>query len=67
MPGSTPSRVEIDNLGIPPLAGICSYAEAAEPGTVGRRDGRPAQALRLRLRRLHEVGAAHLPRRPNGK
>jgi bacterioferritin (cytochrome b1) len=25
-------RVDIDNLGIPPLAGICSYEEACKPG-----------------------------------
>jgi hypothetical protein len=59
-----PAAFEIDNLGIPPLAGVCSYAEAAEPGL-----SVDATVDRLRrcgyaLRRLHEVATAHLPSTP---
>ena len=64
MPGSTPSRVEIDNLGIPPLAGICSYAAAASRDC---RSSKPSSALKrcnYVLRRLHDVGVAHLAATP---
>ena len=59
-----PADFEIDNLGIPPLAGICSYAEAAEPGlsvdaTVDR-----LKRYGYALRQLHEVATAHLPSTP---
>src|SRR5919106_478292 len=56
--------VGIDNLGIPPLAGVCSYETATRPGL-------PVEQAVLRLkrlnyvgRRLHETAAAHLPRTP---
>jgi hypothetical protein len=59
-----PAGFEIDNLGIPPLAGVCSYAEAAEPGlsvdaTVDR-----LKRYGYALRQLHEVATAHLPSTP---
>jgi hypothetical protein len=59
-----PADFEIDNLGIPPLAGICSYAEAAQPGlsvdaTVDR-----LKRCNYALRRLHEIATAHLPSTP---
>jgi hypothetical protein len=54
----------IDNLGIPPLAGVCTYEQAARPG-VGV-DGTVERLLRLNyvVRRLYEIGAAHLARTP---
>jgi hypothetical protein len=53
--------VEIDNLGIPPLAGIATYEEASRPGL-----GVDASVERLRrleyiLRRLHLLAARALP------
>ena len=59
-----PADFEIDNLGIPPLAGVCSYAEAAEPGlsvdaTVDR-----LKRYGYALRQLHEAATAHLPSTP---
>jgi hypothetical protein len=55
---------ETDNQGIPVLAGVCSYARAAQPGL-----GVDATVERLKrygyaLRQLHEVAAAHLPSTP---
>ncbi len=64
MPGSTPSRVEIDNLGIPPLAGICSYAAAARPGLPVEQTVLRLKRCNYVLRRLHDVGAAHLAATP---
>ena len=58
------ARIEIDNLGIPPLAGVCSYEEAEEPGlSVGETVG---FLLRYNyvLTRLNAIAAAHLPRTP---
>ena len=59
-----PAEFEIDNLGIPPLAGVCSYAEAAEPGLSV--DGTVDRLKRYgyALRQLHEVATAHLPSTP---
>jgi uncharacterized phosphosugar-binding protein len=54
----------IDNLGFPPLAGVCSYEDAARPGL-----SVDETVLRLKrsnhvLRRLHEIATAHLPHTP---
>jgi hypothetical protein len=56
--------LEIDNLGIAPLAGVCSYERAAGPG-VGV-DATVARLKRLNyvLKRLYVIGAAHLARTP---
>lgn len=56
--------VSIDNLGIPPLAGVCSYERAAQPGL-----GVEATVERLKhynyvARRLYETAAAHLAATP---
>jgi hypothetical protein len=58
------SQTKTDNRGIPPLAGICGYEEAARPGL-------PVEATVVRLkrynymlRRLHEIGAAYLAATP---
>jgi hypothetical protein len=58
------AKLQVDNQGIPPLAGLCSYQDAAKPGlgvdeTVGR-----LKRYGYALRRLHEVAAAHLPATP---
>ena len=57
------SLVGIDNRGFPPLAGFCDYDTAARPGSV---DDTVARLKRYNhvLRRLHEIGAAHLPATP---
>jgi len=56
--------VEIDNLGIPPLAGVCTYEEASRPG----HDVDAAVGLLKRFvyaeTRLNKVIAAHLARTP---
>ena len=56
--------LKLDNLGIPPLAGVCSYERASTPGvdveqTVGR-----LKRLNYVLKRLYQLGAAHLARTP---
>src|SRR6185369_5061899 len=56
--------VEIDNLGIPPLAGVCSYEEAARPGLAVDRAVTRLKRLNYVGRRLHETAAAHLPHTP---
>jgi hypothetical protein len=55
---------DVDNRGIPPLAGICSYEDAARPGL-----GVDETVTRLKrynyvLRRLQEIGVSHLPATP---
>lgn len=58
------SLVEIDNRGIPPLAGICSYEEAARPGLSVDETVARLKRYNYVLRRLQEIGAAHLPSTP---
>ncbi len=58
------SLVEIDNRGIPPLAGICSYEEAARPGLTVDETVARLKRYNYVLRRLQEIGAAHLPSAP---
>lgn len=56
--------IEIDNLGFPPLGGICDYERAARPGlTVDETVTRLKRYSHV-LRRLHETAAAHLPSTP---
>jgi hypothetical protein len=56
--------VEIDNHGIPPLAGICGYEEAARAGLSVEACVQRLKRYNYVLRRLHEVSAAHLPSTP---
>ena len=56
--------VEIDNRGIPPLAGVCSYQTATRPGLSVERTVARLKRLNYVGRRLHETAAAHLPRTP---
>lgn len=56
--------IEIDNLGIPPLAGVCSYEVAARPGLDVEQAVRRLKRFNYVGRRLHETAAAHLPRTP---
>ena len=58
------SLVGIDNRGIPPLAGICSYEEAARPGLSVDETVARLKRFNYVLRRLQEIGAAHLPSAP---
>jgi hypothetical protein len=56
--------IEVENGGIPPLAGICSYEEAVRPGLTVEETVRRLHRYAYSLRRLHEIGAAHLPSTP---
>lgn len=58
------SPVEIDNRGIPPLAGICGYEEAARAGLSVEETVARLKRYNYALRRLQEIGAAHLPSTP---
>jgi hypothetical protein len=58
------STVEIDNFGIPPLAGVCSYERAARAGLDVEHTVARLKRYNYVLRRLHETAAAHLPRTP---
>lgn len=53
-----------DNLGIPPLAGVCSYEEASSPGISIERTVSLLKRYNHALRRLHEAAAAHLTSTP---
>jgi len=55
---------EVDNRGIPPLAGVCSYEEAARAGLSVDETVRRLKRFNYALRRLYEVAAAHLPSTP---
>lgn len=54
----------VDNLGIPPLAGLGSYEEAARPGYTVERTVDLLQRYQYVGRRLVEIMAAHLARTP---
>ncbi len=54
----------VDNLGIPPLAGLCSYAEASTPGIGVDRTVARLKRYNVLLRGLHESACAHLARTP---
>jgi hypothetical protein len=55
---------EIDNLGIPPLAGVCSYEEAAQPGLSVEETVRFLKRFAYVTARLNKLQAAHLARTP---
>jgi len=54
----------VDNLGIPPLAGICSYERAALPGLGVERTTEILKRCNYVARRLHETATAHLAAMP---
>jgi hypothetical protein len=54
----------IDNLGIPPLAGVCTYETAARPGLEVEQTVTRLKRFNYVARRLHETAAAHHPRTP---
>jgi len=54
----------IDNLGIPPLAGLCSYVDASRPGMGVDRTVARLKRYNALLRGLHETACAHLARTP---
>lgn len=54
----------IDNLGIPPLAGLCSYAEAAAPGLSVEQTVRFLKRFAYIKARLNKLQAAHLASTP---
>ena len=63
-PSDISHRVEIDNLGIPPLAGLCSYEDAARTGLSVDQTVTLLLRYNYVLRRLHEIAAAHLAGTP---
>jgi hypothetical protein len=54
----------VDNRGIPPLAGVCSYEAAAKPGLSVDESVARLKRCNYVLRRLNEIAAAHLPATP---
>jgi hypothetical protein len=58
------TQIEIDNLGIPPLAGICSYEEACLAGYSVEDTVDLLKRYNFVLSRLNQIGAAHLPATP---
>ena len=61
------STAAIDNLGIPPLAGVCSYARAALPGLGVERRRSSSSAATTSCGASTRSAAAHLAARPNGR
>lgn len=64
MENSMSSLIDIDNRGIPPLAGVCSYETATRPGLPVEETVVRLKRYNYALRRLQEVGAAHLTATP---
>jgi hypothetical protein len=58
------ARVSIDNLGIPPLAGVCAYDRAAQPGLAVDQTVGLLKRYNYVARRLHETATAHLAAAP---
>ncbi|HZG58094.1 hypothetical protein [Paenibacillus sp.] len=58
------SRGPIDNLGIPPLAGLCTYEEACRVGFDVDANVNLLKRYNYASRRLHESLVAHVPRTP---
>src|SRR4051795_3743470 len=58
------STATVDNLGIPPLAGVCTYERAALPGLGVERTTEFLKRCNYVLRRLHETATAHLAATP---
>jgi hypothetical protein len=56
--------IEVDNLGIPPLAGLCSYERAARAGLSVDRTVELLRRYNYVARRLNETATAHLPGTP---
>jgi hypothetical protein len=57
-------RVSINNLGIPPLGGVCSYAEASNPGYSVEQNVNLLRRYNFVETRLNQIAAAHLPHTP---
>lgn len=57
-------KIVIDNLGIPPLAGVASYSQAAKPGYSVDEMVALLKRLNYVVKRLHQAAAAHLARTP---
>ena len=57
-------RVPINNLGIPPLAGICSYEQACNPGYSVEHNVDLLRRYNFVETRLNQIAAAHLPHTP---
>ena len=53
-----------DNLGIPPLAGVCTYEEASRPGISIEQTVSLLKRYNHALRRLNETATAHLTSTP---
>src|SRR3954462_10900436 len=58
---------EVAEARLPPLAGICSYTRAAEPGIPVAPTVVRLKRLAYVLRRLGDGAAAHLARTPGGE
>jgi len=56
------TRAAIDNLGIPPLAGLCSYEEACRAGYGVEENVNLLKRYNYVNRRVNEILTAHLPR-----
>jgi hypothetical protein len=56
--------LSVDNLGLPPLAGVCSYERAAQPGLGVERTVSLLKRYNYVARRLHETATAHLAATP---
>lgn len=57
-------RIRVDNLGIPPLAGLCSYAEACRVGYSVEQSVELLKRYNYVEAQLNTILAAHLPRTP---
>ncbi|SFJ55040.1 hypothetical protein SAMN02799624_04968 [Paenibacillus sp. UNC496MF] len=58
------NRVDIDNKGIPPLAGICTYDEACKPGFTVDRSVELLKRFNYISKSLNQMLSAHLARVP---
>ena len=57
-------RVPINNLGIPPLGGVCSYADACNPGYSVEHNVDLLRRYNFVETRLNQIAAAHLAHTP---
>ncbi len=58
------AKVEINNLGIPPLAGLCTYDEAVKPGFDVETNVNLLRRYNYVEVQLNQIMAAHLPNVP---
>lgn len=58
------AKVKVNNLGIPPLAGLCSYEEASRPGYTVDDNVELLKRYNYVETRLNQIMAAHLPSTP---